>query len=195
MKIILVLIVSYLAGSIPTGLLIAKARGVDLRKVGSRNIGATNVLRSVGKTEAIQTLLGDMLKGAFAVALMKLTGYNDGPYLFLAGLFAVIGHTYPVYLGFRGGKGVATSLGFLLVYSPDLGLATIILWIIVATLSRYSSLAALIAFVLLPINMLLFKKSVTEFLLSTFLVFLIYLKHKDNIKRLLEGKESRIFNR
>jgi glycerol-3-phosphate acyltransferase PlsY len=195
MKIILVLIVSYLAGSIPTGLLIAKARGVDLRKVGSRNIGATNVLRSVGKTEAIQTLLGDMLKGAFAVALMKLTGYNDGPYLFLAGLFAVIGHTYPVYLGFRGGKGVATSLGFLLVYSPDLGLATIILWIIVATLSRYSSLAALIAFVLLPINMLLFKKSVIEFLLSTFLVFLIYLKHKDNIKRLLEGKESRIFNR
>lgn len=191
MKVLLVLIVAYLAGSIPSGLLIAQSRGVNLRKTGSRNIGATNVLRSLGKKEAVQTLLGDILKGAFAVALMKLSGYG-GPFLFLAGIAAVIGHNYSVYLGFKGGKGVATSLGVLLVYSPNLGLAVIMVWLIVAFFSRYSSLAALTSFTLLPVYTLLFSKGLVEFLLSLLLTSLIFIKHQENIKRLLSGDEPKI---
>jgi len=189
--IVVLLIVSYIAGSIPFGLIIAKARGIDLRRVGSGNTGATNVLRTVGKKEAVFALTGDLMKGAFAVALMKVSGYGD-PYTGLAGLFAVIGHDYPVFFRFRGGKGVATSIGALLVYAPYVGLFTVLIWLAVVFISRYSSLGALTAFTLLPLNMIIFKKGLTGLSLSVLFALLIYIKHRENIRRLLHGKEPRV---
>ncbi len=189
--IVVLLIVSYIAGSIPFGLIIAKARGIDLRRVGSGNIGATNVLRTVGKKEAVFTLTGDLMKGAFAVALMKVSGYGN-PYTGLAGLFAVIGHDYPVFFRFRGGKGVATSIGALLVYAPYVGLFTVVIWLAVIFIFRYSSLGALTAFTLLPLNMIIFKKGLTGLALSLLFAVLIYIKHRENIRRLLQGKEPRV---
>ncbi|HEC98309.1 MAG TPA: glycerol-3-phosphate 1-O-acyltransferase [Nitrospirae bacterium] len=189
--IVVLLIVSYIAGTIPFGLIIAKARGIDLRRVGSGNIGATNVLRTVGKKEAVFTLTGDLMKGAFAVALMKVSGYG-APYAGLAGLLAVTGHDYPVFFRFRGGKGVATSIGALLVYAPYVGLFTVLIWLAVLFISRYSSLGALTAFTLLPLNMLVFKKGLTGLSLSFLFAILIYIKHRENIRRLLQGRESRV---
>ncbi|VAX32826.1 Acyl-phosphate:glycerol-3-phosphate O-acyltransferase PlsY (EC 2.3.1.n3) [hydrothermal vent metagenome] len=186
--IVVLLIVSYIAGTIPFGLIIAKSRGIDLRRVGSGNIGATNVLRTVGKKEALFTLTGDLMKGAFAVALMKVSGYGD-PYTALAGLVAVTGHDYPVFFRFRGGKGVATSIGALLVYAPYVGLLTVLIWLAVIFIFRYSSLGALTAFTLLPLNMIIFKKGLTGLSLSLLFAILIYIKHRENIRRLLQGKE------
>ncbi|GMT47840.1 MAG: glycerol-3-phosphate acyltransferase [bacterium] len=186
--IVVLLIVSYIAGTIPFGLIIAKSRGIDLRRVGSGNIGATNVMRTVGKKEALFTLTGDIMKGAFAVALMKVSGYGD-PYTALAGLVAVTGHDYPVFFRFRGGKGVATSIGALLVYAPCVGLLTVLIWLAVIFIFRYSSLGALTAFTLLPLNMIIFKKGLTGLSLSLLFAILIYIKHRENIRRLLQGKE------
>ncbi|HEB74916.1 MAG TPA: glycerol-3-phosphate 1-O-acyltransferase, partial [Nitrospirae bacterium] len=155
--ILVLLAVAYIAGSIPFGLVIARARGVDLRRSGSGNIGATNVLRTMGKKEAVFTLAGDIMKGAFAVALVKVSGYGD-PYAGIAGLLAVLGHDYPVFMRFRGGKGVATSIGVLLVYAPYVGLLTVLIWLAAVFASRYSSLGALTAFTFLPLNMLLLEE-------------------------------------
>ncbi len=187
----LLMIMSYLAGSIPFGLIVARSRGVNLRKRGSGNIGATNVLRSVGKKEALFTLAGDLMKGAFAVALVKVAGYG-APYPGLAGLVAVIGHDYPVFLRFKGGKGVATSIGALLLYAPLVGLITVALWITVIIIYRYSSLAALVAFALLPLNMVVFRTGFTDFVISLFFTVLIFIKHRENIRRLLEGREPKV---
>ncbi|VAX27972.1 Acyl-phosphate:glycerol-3-phosphate O-acyltransferase PlsY (EC 2.3.1.n3) [hydrothermal vent metagenome] len=189
--IVVLLIVSYVAGTIPFGLIIAKARGVDIRRAGSGNTGATNVLRTVGKKEAVFALTGDLMKGAFAVALMKVSGYGD-PYTGLAGLVAVIGHDYPLFFRFRGGKGVATSIGALLVYAPYVGLLTVLIWLAVVFVSRYSSLGALAAFTVLPLNMIFFKKDTTGLYLSLVFTILIYIKHRENIRRLLQGKEPRV---
>jgi len=189
--IVILLTVAYIAGTIPFGMIIARTRGIDLRRSGSGNIGATNVLRTMGKKAAVFTLAGDIMKGAFAVALMKVSGYGD-PYTGLAGLLAVVGHDYPVFLGFRGGKGVATSIGVLLVYTPYVGLLTVLIWLAVVFISRYSSLGALAAFTLLPLNMLVFRKGPYGLYLSLVLTVLIYIKHRGNIKRLLQGKEPRI---
>ncbi len=189
--ILVLLAVAYIAGSIPFGLVIARARGVDLRRSGSGNIGATNVLRTMGKKEAVFTLAGDIMKGAFAVALVKVSGYGD-PYAGIAGLLAVLGHDYPVFMRFRGGKGVATSIGVLLVYAPYVGLLTVLIWLAAVFASRYSSLGALTAFTFLPLNMLLLEEGAFGVSLSLVLTLLIYVKHRDNIRRLLKGGEPRI---
>ncbi len=189
--ILVLLAVAYIAGSIPFGLVIARARGVDLRRSGSGNIGATNVLRTMGKKEAVFTLTGDIMKGAFAVALVKVSGYGD-PYAGIAGLLAVLGHDYPVFMRFRGGKGVATSIGVLLVYAPYVGLLTVLIWLAAVFASRYSSLGALTAFTFLPLNMLLLEEGAFGVSLSLVLTLLIYVKHRENIRRLLKGREPRI---
>ncbi len=189
--ILVLLAVAYIAGSIPFGLVVARARGVDLRRSGSGNIGATNVLRTMGKKEAVFTLAGDIMKGAFAVALVKVSGYGD-PYAGIAGLLAVLGHDYPVFMRFRGGKGVATSIGVLLVYAPYVGLLTVLIWLAAVFASRYSSLGALTAFTFLPLNMLLLEGGAFGVSLSLVLTLLIYVKHRGNIRRLLKGGEPRI---
>lgn len=185
------LAVCFLIGSIPTGLLIAKNKGLDLREVGSGNIGATNVLRALGRKEAVLTLLGDIGKGAVAVALAKAFSFDvlDAG---LAGVAAIVGHNFSIFLKLRGGKGVATSLGVLLVYSPFVGLCTIILWLLTARLTRYSSLSALVSFGLLPFSFYFIDPVQEKIMIAVFITVMLYIRHIANIQRLIKGEEGRI---
>jgi glycerol-3-phosphate acyltransferase PlsY len=193
LRISLLIICAFIMGSIPVGMLVARAKGVDLKKVGSGNIGATNVMRSLGKGPAALTLIGDMLKGTLAVALGRYFGlgiFYEG----IIGLSAILGHNFSVFLGFRGGKGVATSLGVFILYSPRTALITFVLWIAVVITTKYSSLGALISFGLLPLNIILFdsKEKLPVALLVTLLVLI---RHTDNIQRLMKGTERKIGER
>jgi glycerol-3-phosphate acyltransferase PlsY len=184
--------VAYLIGSIPVGLLLTHFAGKgDIRSIGSGNIGATNVLRTGSKKLAATTLLLDIGKGSGSV----LIGLEFGPELALImGGGSVIGHIAPIWLLFRGGKGVATTLGVLIAIDWRIGLTTCTLWILTAAISRYSSLAALIALGASPgISYLLVGRQLCE--LACFLALLILLKHLANIKRLLKGKENKIILR
>lgn len=189
------LFAAFLLGSVPFGIIIAKIKGVDLKKVGSGNIGATNVLRSLGKWPAAITLCGDILKGTLAVALAQY--FETGPvWEGLIGISAILGHNFSVFLGFRGGKGVATSLGVLIIYSPLAAFLTLIIWLAVVVLTKYSSLGALISFALLPLNVFLFNAGNKEKLLITMLIaVIIFLRHRENIQRLLRGTERKIGQR
>jgi glycerol-3-phosphate acyltransferase PlsY len=192
-KYILLFITAFLLGSIPFGIIIAKAKGINLKKVGSGNIGATNVLRSLGKWPAALTLLGDVLKGTIAVTIGRYLG--AGPvYEGLVGFSAILGHNFSIFLGFRGGKGVATSLGVLGIYSPQTALFTFIIWLVVVMLTKYSSVGALVSFGLLPINIFLFdgREKLSAAILITILIFI---RHKDNIQRLIKGTERKIGQR
>lgn len=192
-KFILLLIISFILGSIPFGIIVAKAKGVDLKKVGSGNIGATNVLRSLGKWPALLTVLGDILKGTAAVAIGRYFGL--GPfYEGLVGLTAIIGHNFSLFLKFRGGKGVATSLGVLVIYAPQIALFTLVIWFVVVIFTRYSSLGALVSLGLLPINILLFDDK-RKLLAAILITILTFIRHKDNIRRLMKGTERRIGQR
>ena len=179
----------YLLGSIPFGLILTKLAGHgDLRDIGSGNIGATNVLRTGNKALAALTLLLDLLKGAAAVLIGARSGQDAA---ILGGLGAFLGHLFPVWLGFRGGKGVATYIGVLLgLYWPS-AIAFCVIWLLVALITRYSSLSALVASAAVPC--LLFFIGGTR-IAVLFLIFtvLLYWRHADNIGRLLRGEEGRI---
>ena len=179
----------YLLGSIPFGVLIAKARGLgDLRAVGSGNIGATNVLRTGDKKAAAATLLCDGLKGAAAVLLLSAWGPAAS---MLAGLGAFLGHIFPVWLRFRGGKGVATFIGVVLALHLPGGLGVCAAWLATARITRYSSLAALVASGLsAPIFILLDQWQAVLVLLV--MTAILWLAHAKNFARLLKGEESRI---
>lgn len=192
-KNVLLLIIAFILGSIPFGIIIAKAKGVDLKKVGSGNIGATNVLRSLGKWPAALTLLGDILKGTLAVALGRYIGAGS-VYEGLIGISAILGHNFSLFLGFKGGKGVATSLGVLIIYTPQVALITLIIWFIVAVVTKYSSLGALVSFGLLPLNIFLFDDKQKLFI-AIIITAIIFIRHSDNIKRLINGSERRIGQR
>ena len=188
--IVIALIVGYLLGTIPFGLLLTKLAGTgDIRSVGSGNIGATNVLRTGHKGLAAGTLIGDLLKGTVAVLLMhRLGGTNAG---LVAGLGAVLGHVFPVWLGFKGGKGVATYVGVLIAVSWIVALMFAAIWAGVAALTRYSSLSGLIASALMPPLLYLGvgSKSALLFLVLTVIVWIM---HRGNIQRLLAGTEPKI---
>lgn len=189
----MLIIFAFILGSIPFGIIIAKAKGVDLKKVGSGNIGATNVLRSLGKWPALLTVLGDILKGTAAVAIGRYFGlvpFYEG----LVGLTAIIGHNFSLFLKFSGGKGVATSLGVLVIYAPRIALFTLVIWFVVVIFTRYSSLAALVSLGLLPINILLFDDK-RKLLAAILITILTFIRHKDNIRRLMRGTERRIGQR
>jgi len=193
MKYVLIFILAFLIGSIPFGIIIAKAKGVDLKKVGSGNIGATNVLRSIGKYPALLTLLGDVLKGTAAVALGRYFGL--GPvFEGLVGLCAIVGHNFSLFLGFRGGKGVATSFGVLSFYSPQTALFTFIIWLLVVMTTKYSSLGALVSFGLLPLSIMFFDHK-SKIIIAMLITILIFIRHKDNIKKLISGTERKIGKR
>jgi acyl phosphate:glycerol-3-phosphate acyltransferase len=180
----------YLAGSIPFGLLLTRAAGLaDLRQLGSGNIGATNVLRTGSKPVAAATLLCDMLKGTVPVVALHYWG-GEGAGL-LAGLAAVAGHIFPVWLRFHGGKGVATFLGVLLGLNWLYGLAFIAIWLAVAALSRISSLSALTASTVMPLLALYQGRWLVAASLAV-LVIAIYATHRANIARLARGEEARI---
>jgi glycerol-3-phosphate acyltransferase PlsY len=193
LRISLLIICAFIMGSIPVGMLVARAKGVDLKKIGSGNIGATNVLRSLGKGPAALTLIGDMVKGTLAVALGRYFGLGTF-YEGIIGLSAILGHNFSVFLGFRGGKGVATSLGVFILYSPRTAFITFVIWIAVVITTKYSSLGALISFGLLPLNIILFdsKEKLPVALLVT---LLILIRHTDNIQRLMKGTERKIGER
>jgi glycerol-3-phosphate acyltransferase PlsY len=191
-KNIILLIAAFVLGSIPFGIITAKAKGIDLKKIGSGNIGATNVLRSLGKWPAVITLLGDILKGTLAVAIGKYTGVAP-LYEGLIGISAILGHNFSLFLGFRGGKGVATSLGVLVIYAPPAALVTLIIWIGVVLFTKYSSLGAIVSFALLPFNVMLFNfEDKTKIFVSILISLFIILRHKDNMKRLMNGTERKI---
>lgn len=183
-------LIGYLLGSIPFGLLLTRFAGLgDVRNIGSGNIGATNVLRTGNKKLAAATLLLDALKGTFAVLIAKaLFGFEAS---LIAGFFAFLGHLYPVWLGFKGGKGVATYLGVLLAVAPLMMLAFAAVWLITAFLTRISSLSALVAMLVIPCALWIVEGEKTA-LLITILSIISWVKHRENIKRLLTGTESKI---
>lgn len=190
MTLLLLCLAGFALGSVPTGLLVARMQGVDPRKTGSGNIGATNVLRSAGKLPALLTLGGDILKGVLAVLLARFADAGvvaEG----LAGISSVLGHNFSVFLRFRGGKGVATSLGVLAAYAPLTGLVTAVIWLSTALASRYSSLSALVAFACMPVVMIFFDAR-EKLPAALFLSVMMFIRHKDNIARLLKGTEARI---
>ncbi|MGQ0457447.1 MAG: glycerol-3-phosphate 1-O-acyltransferase PlsY [Hyphomicrobium sp.] len=183
-------VLGYLLGSIPFGLLLTRWAGLgDVRAIGSGNIGATNVLRTGNKWLAAATLLLDGLKGAAAV-LIADHFYGQVPAM-LAGLGAFLGHLYPVWLKFRGGKGVATFLGVVSALSWQTGLAFAALWLAVAFLTRYSSLAAIVASIATPL-ILLALGQLEHATAAAIMVLFILMKHLANIGRLVEGKEPKI---
>jgi glycerol-3-phosphate acyltransferase PlsY len=187
--------VGYLLGSIPFGYLLTRAAGLgDVRNVGSGNIGATNVLRTGHKGLAALTLLLDALKGTAAVLIGHWIGAAGGVAILaslLAGLAAFLGHVFPVWLGFRGGKGVATYIGVLLGVDWRAALAFCGIWLLVALLTRYSSLSALLAALITPIGLFAFADHATALLAAVLSALLIY-KHRTNIRRLAAGEEPRI---
>ena len=188
--IIIGLVVGYLLGSIPFGLILTRLAGSgDIRAVGSGNIGATNVLRTGRKGLAAATLLGDMLKGAGEVLLMRKIGGID-PAL-AAGFAAVIGHVFPVWLQFKGGKGVATYIGVLIAVSWPVALCFAIIWAAVAVLSRYSSLAGLIATAATPVLLWIFVRGNAAWVFAV-LTVLVWFMHRGNISRLMAGTEPKI---
>ena len=182
-------VVGYLLGSIPFGLVLTRWAGHgDIRQVGSGNIGATNVLRAGSKGLAALTLLLDFAKGAAAVAIGRLCGPEAA---LAAALCAVVGHIFPVWLGFRGGKGVATAFGVLAVIAWPAALVGAVVWLAAALAAQYSSLAALLAAVCAAISACLTQDRPTAFVVSAIAV-LVILRHHANIRRLIAGSESRI---
>lgn len=180
----------YGVGSVPFGMLVAKTMNLgNLREIGSGNIGATNVLRTGSKTAAALTLLLDGGKGAVAVLLARLMSGEDAAQV--AGLMAFVGHCFPVWLGFRGGKGVATFLGILLALIWPVGIACCLTWLVMAAASRISSMAAIASAASSTIWML-FLGDGTTFLLGVILTVLVFLRHASNIKRLRAGTEPKI---
>ena len=192
-------IISYLIGSIPPGLILSKATGVDIRKSGSGNIGATNVTRLLGKKLGVLTLVGDVLKAVIPMlgASMYL-GHSGGQIsgaeidvaVTLCGGAAFLGHLFPVYLKFKGGKGVATALGVFLVLEPLAVFISLCLFAVVVFLSGYVSVGSLVVSALMTFWIWLLGGSPIHILLAFFIAFLIWIKHLDNINRLLAGTEK-----
>jgi len=205
---VLMLLLSFFTGSIPTGLIIARGKGIDLRKVGSGNVGATNVLRAAGKKAALLTLFGDLAKGAVPLLIYKALcmGHRIGDAGLLPlsipdrnaaaegllGLASIAGHDFSFLLKGRGGKGVATSLGVLVVLSPYVAVFSALIWLITAKWTRYSSLSALVAFGLLPLSFYLIDYSKEKIFIAFVITLLIFIKHRANIKRLINGTENKI---
>jgi glycerol-3-phosphate acyltransferase PlsY len=190
---IVFLIFTYLFASIPFGLLIGKIfYGIDVRKAGSGNIGATNVLRLCGKIAGISTFLLDGIKGALPVFLYKSIYIND--FFYIVGLVAILGHTFPIYLKFKGGKGVATTILIIFAINIKLGFIAFIIFAIFLLLFGFVSLASIsMVLFLLPFSMLFGGLNMVLF--NSFFLFLILFKHLENIKKLLNKTESKMFNK
>ena len=188
MEILIIGIISYLMGSIPFGLILTKIfLKKDIREVGSGNIGATNVLRTGNKSIGYITLVLDVLKAIIPVIYVKLN-YPD--YLFISSLCAFLGHVFPVWLKFKGGKGVATYLGILFAINIYLGLIFIIIWLIIFVFSKFSSLSSLVASLSIPIYLLVLAQY-DQVIFFTIVFVLIFFTHRENIKRLKNNEETK----
>ncbi|MEQ1859450.1 MAG: glycerol-3-phosphate 1-O-acyltransferase PlsY [Chthoniobacteraceae bacterium] len=209
-----IVVLAYLLGSIPFGLIVSKSRGIDIREHGSKNIGATNVWRVLGKTWGLTTFAADVLKGVAAILLAKWiadhwqypvplprgrVGHANLPHDFAgiaAALGCILGHSFPVWLRFKGGKGVATSLGVIVGMMPLVALTDFALWSVVFAVSRYVSLASIVAAAALPVLTVAFifagwVKGWGYFYFAVAAGLLVIRRHRDNIKRLMAGTESR----
>ncbi len=193
-------IVSYLIGSINSSILISKAvMGKDIRESGSGNAGATNMLRTMGKKYAVITLVIDILKGVVALLLAKLV-INFGAYdvsMYIAGVAVVIGHNFPVFFGFKGGKGVATSLGVILLLDWKIGLITLVIALAIMAISKYVSLGSImaaLAFVIIQTVVMIVTDNfdITRFICVLILGGLLIIRHRANIVRLLNGTENKL---
>lgn len=191
MRIFLVLLIGYLLGSFPTGYLLGKAKGRDIRKEGSGNIGATNVWRSLGPLFALFALLGDAGKGALAVFLGRLLA-GPGAGEVLGGLAALVGHGWSVFLRMQGGKMIATGLGVLLALEPRAAGAALAVWVLVLAAGRYVSLASMAAAVSVPVIFVVLERGGWYAAFGAILAALVVYKHRANIERLLQGKEFRV---
>ena len=188
---VLLILFAYLTGSIPIGVLLARLKGKDPRRTGSGNIGATNVMRSAGKVLGIITLVGDILKGFVPTFIAVQLGV-PAFIIALVGLAAFSGHLFPVFLKFKGGKGVATGAGVFLAINPLVILISFIIFVIVFLIWKYVSLGSLVGTGIIPFSFFLFKTP-TEYILLSFLIACgVFIKHKDNIKRLFAGTESKV---
>jgi acyl phosphate:glycerol-3-phosphate acyltransferase len=190
--VVLMTVLGYLLGAIPFGIVVSKAIGLpDPRTVGSKNVGFTNVLRVSGKTAGILTLLGDMGKG-WMLSWAAMQWLTVEWFIMVVALSPILGHLFSPFLGFKGGKGVATALGAVLGLSPSIGLLLLLIWLGAVAIWRYSSGGALAAFACLPVVAIVNEQR-QEFLVFSLLVSgLIWTKHKDNIVRLWKGTESKI---
>lgn len=185
------IIIAYLLGSIATSVIVCKiAKKPDPREEGSKNPGATNVLRLAGKKPALFTLIGDMLKGVVAILIGRILGQH-GFNLSLVAIAVYLGHVFPIFYKFKGGKGVATGFGAILMMSPLVGIVIMAVWAAVAAVFRYSSLAALVAFLVAPF-LDLFVGKPTYFIGLIVLLALVYWRHWGNIERLRAGTEPKI---
>ena len=185
-------VVGYLLGAIPFGVVVSKAMGLpNPRTVGSKNVGFTNVLRVSGKTAGILTLLGDMGKG-WVLGWAAMQWLTDESFIMVVALSPILGHLFSPFLGFKGGKGVATAVGTVLGLSPSIGLLLLLIWLGTVAIWRYSSGGALAAFACLPVVAIVNEQR-QEFLVFSLIVStLIWVKHKNNIVRLWKGTESKI---
>lgn len=198
---ILIAFAAYLVGSVPTGFLVAKSKGVDIRQLGSGNIGATNVFRFLGKPAGVFVLMADMLKGWVAVVLVahwagQVLAPNAGSlardwFAICAGVAAIVGHNYTCWLNFRGGKGIATSAGVLTALVPSSLLIILCVWIVVFVASRYVSMASIAASASLPFAAWIIGESLSLILICTALAAMALYKHRSNMHRLLQGTEHR----
>jgi acyl phosphate:glycerol-3-phosphate acyltransferase len=195
MKILLVIIGSYVVGSFPTAYLMGKlVKGIDIREHGSHNMGATNVIRVVGKIPGLITLVIDIIKGLAVIVAVGLIGgwWNLELARILAGLAVIAGHNWPVFLGFKGGKGVATSAGVFLGLVPKPLAAAVLIFAAVFTISRKVSLSSLLAVLFLPFLVWFFKEPKELLAFSIFVSAIIIIRHIPNIKRLLQGTEEKL---
>jgi glycerol-3-phosphate acyltransferase PlsY len=190
----LLVLFGYVLGSIPTGFLAGRAFGVDVRKVGSGNIGMANVLRAAGKWPAALTMLGDMLKGLLPVVIAR--NVTDNPWvLAIVALAAVVGHCWPVALRFRGGKGVATGAGTSIGLAPMVGLGLFVFWWIVVLLSRYTSLGAIAVMVVSPFAFWLSGQPLPYVLYAVIGGTLVLWRHRENARALMKGTERKVGER
>ena len=189
---ILIMITIYLIAAIPTGVVLSRLMGgEDVRQKGSGNIGATNVYRVAGKLAGVLTLIGDTLKGFLPLLAFKTWLEPTPTQLGIASAVAILGHCYPIYLKFKGGKGVATALGIFLVLSPKVVFFALIVFILTVAITRYISLGSVLAALSAPLLILLLNHPQPIFLATLFIAALVIWRHNSNIKRLLDGTESR----
>lgn len=199
MKLLFIFLAAYVLGSIPTGYLTARqVGGIDIRERGSGNTGATNVFRVLGAKAGLITAFGDILKGVIAVQIAKYVlqepvwGMEPSTAFLIAGVLVIAGHNWSLFLGFEGGKGVATTVGVLLSLLPYLMLVLLFVWVPIVYLTRYVSLASISAGVMIPILMFFFKEPGEYLFFGIIIALFVVYRHRSNIQRLLAGKESKI---
>ena len=190
-KLIIISMLSYVLGNFSTAYFIAKLyAGIDIRKYGSGNAGATNALRTLGKKAGVIALFGDILKGLIAVLIGSFIAGEDGQ--ILAGLFVIIGHNWPAFLNFKGGKGIATTIGVMAAINPYIVAGIVPVGVLIIVITKYVSLASILGMIVFPIIMLLIKQPVKLVVFSFLLSIMAVYRHKSNIHKLLTGTENKL---